>query len=455
MARRPDRPIPRRRLLALGAVAACALAAGALAGRGAGDEPERIVPAELRAAGLEALAYDPARREDFEARAAAGLSHVLYAKSPGGALASARRTARWRGLVEEVAERHDADPDDLEALVLLESAGRPDALASADLEGAAGLTQILAQTGRDLLGLRVDVAASARLTRAIARGGRPEVARAREERRRRVDERFDPRKALEATGRYLAFARERLGGRDDLALAAYHMGVGNLQGVLRRFGAEPDAPVPYAELFFDSSPLRHAAAWQALAALGDDSSTYLWRLGAAREILRLLREDPGELAGREELHAAAGSAELVLHPPDDTAAHSDVEAARAALDDGALVALEREDLAAHGLRDGTGPVSDPALRALRPEALAVLRLLGDGTREIGGTQPLVVAGALAASPTGWTFALARRYRSDAQAQALQFMLDRLQALDLIAWERRADTIRVTASERARTLLRSG
>jgi soluble lytic murein transglycosylase-like protein len=457
MPRAPQaRPAARRRLLPLAAVAACALAAGLLAGRGGGDDrARRIVPAELRAAGLEALAYDPARREDVEARAAAGLSHVLYAKSPGGALASARRTARWRGLVDQVAERHDADPDDLEALVLLESAGRPDALASADLQGAAGLTQILAQTGRDLLGLRVDVAASARLTRAIARGGRPEVVRAREARRRRVDERFDPRKALEATGRYLAFARERLGGRDDLALAAYHMGVGNLQGVLRRFGSEPDDPVPYAELFFDSSPLRHAAAWRMLAALGDDSSTYLWRLGAAREILRLLRDDPDELGRREALHAAAGSAELVLHPPDATTAYDDAEAARAALDGGALVALEREDLAAHGLRDGTGPVSDPALRALRPEALAVLRLVGDGTRAIGGTQPLVVAEALAAAPTGWTFALARRYRSGAQAQALQFMLDRLQALDLIAWERRADTIRVTASGRAATLLHTG
>jgi soluble lytic murein transglycosylase-like protein len=449
----------RRRLLALAAVAACALTAGALAGGGAGDETRRAVPAELRAAGVEALAYDPARREELEARAAAGLSHVLYAKSPGGALASARRTARWRGLVEEVAERHDADPDDLEALVLLESAGRPDALASTDLEGAAGLTQILAQTGRDLLGLRVDVAASTRLTRAIARGGRREVVRAREARRRRVDERFDPRKALEATGRYLTFARGELGGRDDLALAAYHMGVGNLQGVLRRFGADPGDPVPYAELYFDSSPLRHAAAWRALAALGDDSSTYLWRLGAAREILRLLREDPRELARREALHAAAGSAELALHPPGETAAYGDVEAARAALDDphrgagGALVALERADLAAHGLRDGTGPVSDPALRALRPEAIAVLRLIGDGTEAIAGTRPLVVAEALAAAPTGWTFALSRRYRSGAQAQGLQFMLDRLQALDLIAWERRADTIRVTASERAATLLR--
>src|ERR687886_307017 len=67
------------------------------------------------------------------------------------------------------------DPDregTLEAIVLLESAGRPDAQASEDLDGAVGLTQILAETGRNLLGMRVDVQASARLPRGNARGRR-------------------------------------------------------------------------------------------------------------------------------------------------------------------------------------------------------------------------------------------------------------------------------------------
>ena len=29
-----------------------------------------------------------------------------------------------------------------------------------------------------------------------------------------------------------------------------------------------------------------------LAALGDDSSTYLWRIGAAKDIMKLYRDDP-------------------------------------------------------------------------------------------------------------------------------------------------------------------
>ena len=44
------------------------------------------------------------------------------------------------------------NPDLLEGLVFLESAGRPDARAPGGIEGAAGLTQILAETGRTCSG---------------------------------------------------------------------------------------------------------------------------------------------------------------------------------------------------------------------------------------------------------------------------------------------------------------
>lgn len=442
---------PRQRRLALALLALGALVAGLLAGRGGDPATPAPVPRELRAAGLEALAYAPSRQAELTARAAAGLSHVLYAKSPGGATASARRTARWRPVVDRVAARHHVDPATLEALVLLESAGRPDARASNDLHGAAGLTQILAETGGNLLALKVDVAASTRLTRRLDRGVPPRAAARLRARRRQVDERFDPAKALEATGRYLDFARSRLGGRDDLAVAAYHMGVGNLQTALDRYG---DRDVPYAQLFFDSSPLRHAAAWRTLAALGDDSSTYLWRIGAARDVLRLLRDDPGELLRLERLHVQADSGALVLHPPGrSTPTFDDASAARDALGAGTLVAVTRPDLAAHGLRQGGPPVADAGLRALRPEALAVLRLIGDGARAIGRTAPLTVTSSLVTEPTGWTFVLARSYRTPAQARALQFLLDRLTALDLVAWERHRDTLRVTVAARAVELLR--
>ena len=166
-----------RRLIPLGAVVLVLVAlAGLLAREDAGlpgDLPAVPTPPDAqsdreRTPLPDPFAYDPDRREEFEERAAAGTSHVLYARSPGGAGASAQRVARWRPQVEAAAEAAEVDPDRLEALVFLESAGREDAMAG-DTEGAAGLTQILAETGQNLLGMRVDVARSRRYTRRCSR----------------------------------------------------------------------------------------------------------------------------------------------------------------------------------------------------------------------------------------------------------------------------------------------
>jgi soluble lytic murein transglycosylase-like protein len=412
------------------------------------------------------FAYDPDRRSDYERRAAFGLSHVLYAKSPGGVVASAQRTARWRPLVDRVARRHRLDPAILEAIVFLESAGRADARASTDLRSAAGLTQILAQTGQSLLGLQIDVHASARLTRGILRGHR---VRRREAQRRRVDERFDPAKALEATARYLDFAKGRL-HRDDLAIVSYHMGVGNLQQALVAYGG---GAVPYAQLFFDSSPLRHPAAWRKLASLGDDSSTYLWRVLAAREIMRLYETDPAALGRVATLQAHKGSAEEVLHPRPRTKVYTDPFAIGRARAAGELRVLDARGLAASGLRmdprmgelAGQIKQSPRLYRALRPPALAILQAIGAGTQAISGTAPLVVTSTvrderyqrlLAATDveathayslhtTGFAFDIARTYRSRAQALAFQFVLDRLTARGLIAWVREPGAIHVTVA----------
>ena len=101
---------------------------------------------------------------------------MVYAKSPGGVLATARRVERFRDDIEQAADDAGVDPDLIEGMVLLESAGRPDAIASDDLEGAVGLTQILAETATSLLDMHVDVAASERLTRRLARARGPREA---------------------------------------------------------------------------------------------------------------------------------------------------------------------------------------------------------------------------------------------------------------------------------------
>jgi hypothetical protein len=54
--------------------------------------------------------------------------------------------------------------------------------------------------------------------------------------------------------------------------------------------------------------------------------------------------------------------------------------------------------------------------------------------------------------TGFAFDILRRYKNKRQAEAFQFMLDRLQALNVIAWTRDARTIHITASSEGRRIL---
>jgi hypothetical protein len=464
-------------LVALAATALAVVLAGPLGG--AGEPAPPLVPGSGKAPGeselaVDPLAYDPDVEDELAEAAARGFAHPLYARVPGGAPASAARVARHRPLVEAVAEEGDLDADELEALVYLESAGRPDAAADPRLEGAVGLTQIVAQTGRDLLDMRVDPRSARRLTRRIARaerrGRRAEAERLRD-RRRAVDERFDPLRALRGTARYLRFAREQL-GRADLALVSYHMGVGNLRSVQRAFG---DRQASYAQLYFDSSPLSHPAAWRLLSSFGDDSATYLWRLRAAQEIMALHRDDPDELGRRAARMTAKNSREEVLHPRERTEVFSGPRALRDAYEDGDLRPLPEPLLSRHRIRVdrqmGELAVEPELYRGLRAEALAVLVYLAAGAEALAGPGQLTLTSTVrdrtyqrrlaTANPqatteyslhtTGFAFDLAKRFRSEPQERAVRFMLRRLQAHDVVAWIEEYGAFHVVAGGRAGAL----
>jgi soluble lytic murein transglycosylase-like protein len=420
------------------------------------------------------FSYDPDRRRDFEERAAAGNAHALYALSPGGAVNTAHRVAQWRPAVDKAAAAAGVDADRLEALVFLESAGRPDALSPAGTEGAAGLTQIVAETATNLLGMRVDVARSRGYTRRIGRTLNPRRAVRLRAARARVDERYDPARALAATGRYLRMAEEKFDS-EELAFVSYHMGMGNLESVLRDYAGGPtDEPLRYAQVYFDSSPLRHAAAAARLQSLGDDSSNYLWKLMAAESIMRLSREDPETLQATALLQTSKNSAEEVLHPSGAVERFATPAMLQQAWDAGELVAFP-PDPAKTGLRlDPRMGELAPRLhrsrtlyRGLRPEALALALYVGATVRAMSGDpassltvtstvrdeayQRLLVRRNAEATrnyslhTTGWAFDVARRYSSRRQALAFQFVLDRLRSLNLIAWVREPAAIHITAA----------
>jgi hypothetical protein len=488
--------VRRRRLAAvaaivmmLGIAAAAALTGFALLG-GVGEERAFVPRTEV--SDVDPLAYDDSQDEELEDRAIFGLSQPLYAKSPGGVFAAARRTESYRALIENAVNGTEFDADLLEAIVFLESGGRPDVIAGNDPVNASGLTQILAETAENFLGMAVDLdrsrALTAQIAGAVRRGNLARAERLRE-RRRVVDSRFDPESALAGTMRYLTEALERL-GREDLAVVSYHMGIGNLTDVLLAYTtSESDADIPalveendlsWVRVFFDTAPDRNGEAHRLLARLGDDSPTYYWRVLAAREIMRLYREDPDRLQELDLLHGAKASAEEVLHPPSETERFADAVDLQRAWDERTLHPLPTG-------RERLGFAVDPAMgelapklgqprdlyRGLRAEALALLVYMARRVEEISdATQPLRVTSTLrdegyqdllrksnpeathrySLHTTGYAFDVARRYESGEQAQAFQFLLDDLTARGLIAWIREPAAIHITVAREADELV---
>ena len=107
------------------------------------------------------FAYNAAKRTQFEARGAAGESHLLYANSPGGVVATARRVAAFNAPIQSAAAAAHVDPRLLEAIVFLESGGRPDVVAGTDPSAAAGVAVliVLFPEGLFVAGVFIPVAA--------------------------------------------------------------------------------------------------------------------------------------------------------------------------------------------------------------------------------------------------------------------------------------------------------
>lgn len=418
--------------------------------------------------------YVPSRASAFADRAIAGEAHALFSASPGGAVVTAARVSRFRPAIDAAVRGTGLDPNLVEGLVFVESAGRPEVVAGGDPAGAAGLTQILPATAASMLGLHVDVARSRRITRAIAaaqaRGASPGTIAALERRRVAIDQRFDPTDALAATVRYLETARAQL-GREDLAFVSYHMGIGNVQRVLGAY--DGGRPVPYVQLFFDTSPDHNPVTYGLLAGFSDQSELYYWRVLGAVSIMHLYRTDRPALARLAQLETASDSSAEVLHPPASTPTFADPAALASAYGDGRLRALPSNagqlGLAvsgtigslAHSLKAPAG-----LYRGLRPVALALLLELATRVRELAhGAAPLQITSAVnderyqqllgsddPPEAAGYSFTIARHYVSGEQAAALQAMLDRLQALNLIAWSAYPSEVEVTvASDAARVI----
>ena len=190
--------------------------------------------------------------------------------------------------------------------------------------------------------------------------------------------------------------------------------------------------------------------------------------------MRLYRSDQAVLKRLVSLQTSTDSAAEVLHPPDKTPPFANPDALYRAYAGKQLLPLPRnaralglaysQDMGSLAKSVGASPA---AYRGLRTPALDMLIELAARVRALsGGAGPLLVDSTVTdghyqqklgdgdPSPTtGYTFTIARRYVRRSQAFAFQAMLDRLQALNLIAWERFSSVIEVTvASDAARAIV---
>jgi hypothetical protein len=406
------------------------------------------------------------------ASAARGLDRGFFVSNPGGVFATAARVAQWRPLVQRAARRSHVDASVLEAMVFVESSGR----AAAVNGSAAGLTQLPARVAKRRLHLHVNVRRSRALTRRIDRAearGAFTTARQLSRWRARYDVRFAPAKSLRGTARYLQLARRAL-GRDDLAVAAYHLGIGRLETVVRSYGVE--AAPAYAQLYFGSAPDRHRRAWRLLATGGD----YYWKVLAAKRVMRLYRHAGAALAFEQRQQGRKNSAEEVLHPAHRTSRFTTPRAIARAWRHHVLRAIPRDARRTHiAIARSLGEEahklgrSRRLYRGLRPATLDVLLYIGRRVHEISGSRkPLILTSALrdnryqrvlmrvnanaartySMHTTGYAFDIARAYSSSRQAVAFQFVLDRLVSANAIAYIREGAAIHVAvASDASRKL----
>lgn len=376
-----------------------------------------------------------------------------------------RLLARATGMTTEQYRRYFAGKQ--ESDLLLESGGDPNAHSVSD---AIGVAQFLAGTGRRC-GLRVDPAASSSLTRKIrdverqiewleaqpqswAKAVPPALAGvvptmpasetasddasllpasspqpAAEEgvwsrdqwiayrksqraplvaKRRQVDERYDPARAIMAQTRYLVGLTRRYGGV-DWALQAYHGGEAGAARTMRLFnegvgsrtqlasrGASYGRQgmgrwLPYTEMYQRVSPTGTPAAFSYLFGRSDDHRYYWWKVLMAERALDLYRKDATEFERQwRDLHPGLNADAVFLREVDQHQFDNDAELT-AAYREGRLVRLPAA-AAAMGIRTqnvaALAPRSTALHKGLRPEAMGALLRLARIYRGQGGQQPL-------------------------------------------------------------------
>jgi hypothetical protein len=235
--------------------------------------------------------------------------------------------------------------------------------------------------------------------------------------RRRVDERYDPAKAIAAQTRYLVRLTYRY-GRVDWALQAYHGGEGGVSNTVSRYlgerrrlftctegairgtlasrgGAVTRARplLTYTDLYFGATPRSHPDAFGYLYGRSDDHRYYWWKVLMAERAIALYRRDPKEFRRQWQALRPGQRMEVAWYPERDKLVFHDLADLCRAYDEKTLV-RPPADLYARGIALGNVAPLDAAnayrYKGLRPQSMGALLQLAALYRQQGGGEPLRV-----------------------------------------------------------------
>jgi hypothetical protein len=377
----------------------------------------------------------------------------------------------FRTLIERATAGSFVKPQELEAILFLESYGDPSAVVSESNSkkprGIAMFDYITATA--DYVGLKVG-------------GG--------------VDERMIPAKAIPAAVRYLKWLKDDFGLETrDFAIAAYHSGPGRQKSLKNLFKEESGKPTfSYSEVFFRPTPYDFSKTYQRIKELMqlDFSPTYFARIQAAQELLSLYRTDREGFQEFSEYCRKATKKYAFKNdrPPykywawyekESLEYHTVQDIVKALDDTGELVPVEsRPDLGLFLRTNGKGSIGEKALpehqrayRSLKPAGAGCLLLLARKLQELRyGRPPIAIevtslvrdmkyqvnlkeeeenptALVLPLHLTGVAFDVAQTVKgkalSESDIQDIRFVLDELDTTGMISWSVEMGVFRVVVS----------
>lgn len=244
-------------------------------------------------------------------------------------------------------------------------------------------------------------------------GKRSHELRLLEAKRRQVDERYDPGKAIAAQTRYLVRMTRRYGSL-DWVFQAYHGGEGGVRNTVsyylgdrwRQFASAEYAirgtlasrggglqqvrpPLRFEELYFKTTPLAQPAAFSYLYGRSDNHRYYWWKILAAERAIDLYRRDPAAFRAQWRRLRPGQRLEVVWYPRSKELNFHDLAALERGYEAGQLVHWPA-GARSRGLVLGDIAPMDRAnafrYKGLRPEALGALYRIAQLYMTNGGSK---------------------------------------------------------------------